>query len=178
MKYRQISGVIICSLEKEGVNMECVKARKQLFRKIDDELSKIESEELDLHLSNCSSCEMEHRILSLPRNISQASTPIVPSPFFYPKLMKRIENETHVTAGWQPFSWMARTIIPALAGITLALLSLFAYFQTKGADVELYSAYESVFIDQAQQPRTLHFKQDDVTDANVLSAIVERDSSH
>ena len=158
--------------------MECAKARKQLFRKIDDELSKIESEELDLHLSNCSSCEMEHRILSLPRKISQASTPIVPSPYFYPKLMRRIESEAQVAAGWQPFSWMARRIIPALAGITLALLSLFAYFQTKGADVELYSAYESVFIDQAQQPRTLHFKQDDVTDANVLSAIVERDSSH
>jgi hypothetical protein len=158
--------------------MECAKARKQLFRKIDDELSKIESEELDLHLSNCSSCEMEHRILSLPRAISQASTPIVPSPYFYPKLMKRIESEAQGADGWQAISWMIRRIIPALAGITLALLSLFAYFQTTGADVELYSAYESVFVDQAQQPRTLHFKQGDVTDANVLSAIVERDSSH
>jgi hypothetical protein len=157
--------------------MECVKARKQLFRKIDGELSKIESEELDLHFSNCSSCEMEHRILSLPKNISQASTPILASPYFYPKLMQRIESEAQIAAGWQAIFWMARRIIPALAGITLALLTVFAYFQTKNADVELYSAYESVFIEEAQQPRTLHFKQGDVTDAKVLNAIVERDSS-
>jgi hypothetical protein len=65
-------------------------------------------------------------------------------------------------------------MIPTLAGITLALLSLFAYLQLRGPEADLYKAYDRAFISEDQSHRTLVAEHGDMTDESVLRAIAER----
>jgi predicted anti-sigma-YlaC factor YlaD len=156
--------------------MECDTARNWLSRKIDGELSDQESVQLNIHLEECASCLKEYEILSLPQRISQTTPLPVPSPYFYQKLKLRIEDETQNLAHWQAVFSMARRLVPALACITLALLSVFAYLQMSSPETEIYSAYERIFVPNDQPNRMLLFKQGDITDAIVLSAIADRES--
>jgi anti-sigma factor RsiW len=154
--------------------MECAAARNWLFRKIDGELSDSESAELDAHLAQCASCSREYRLLALSHRIALAIPPVVPSPFFYRKLRLRIDGEAQKAAGWQVFIGLARQMIPALAGITLALLSVFAYVQIRGPEADIYRAYSRVFISEDQSQRALVAEQADITDEGVLRALAER----
>jgi predicted anti-sigma-YlaC factor YlaD len=157
--------------------MDCTVARIWLFRKIDDELSSSENKLLDSHLALCSACMREFRILELPRRIGQAIPAFEPSSYFYRKLRARIESETQSITIWQIILGLSRQVVPALAAITLALLSIFAYLQLEGARLDV-QAYDRVLL---SGDRSLSIPADDqgeITDESVLRAIAEQDSTH
>jgi anti-sigma factor RsiW len=158
--------------------MQCADARNWLFRKIDGELSDSEIRALDDHLAQCVSCAREYGLFALPRQIAQATPEIAPSPFFYQKLKARIDGETREIAGWLVFWRLARQVVPALAGITLALLSVLAYFQLHSPEANFYRAYERILVTEEQPRQMLAAEQGDITDVSVLSAIAERESNH
>jgi len=158
--------------------MECAEVRICLFRKMDDELSELEARDLDTHLMHCSSCAREYELLRIPRRISQMTPQQTPSPFFYQKLKRRIESEAQDIAGWQVLWGLARHMIPAMAGITLALLSLLVYLQWHSPDADLSRTYESVFISEDQSRLMLAARQGEITDVSVLTAIAEREPNH
>ncbi len=158
--------------------MKCTEVRGWLFRKLDDELSDFECKELDSHLAQCSSCRREYNLLSLPRQIAQATPPSAPSPFFYPRLKARIEDEAQRIKGGQPFWELARPMIPTLAGITLALFSVFAFLELRGPEADLNKAYERAFLGEDQSKQMLISEQMSITDESVLSAIAERQLNH
>jgi len=158
--------------------MKCTAARDLLFRKIDNELSELEKAELDSHLAECASCSREYGIVSLPSRLAKVLPGLEPSPFFYRKLKMNLEGEAQRAAGWQAVFGLARQMIPALAGITLALLSVFVYFQLSGNEPDLYKAYDRVFISEDQPNRMLINEQGEISDESLLSAIAERVSNH
>ena len=154
--------------------MECTAVRNRLFQKIDGELSALENEELDAHLAQCPSCTREYRLLGLPHRIAQEVAPLETSPFFYQKLRMRIDGEAPGITGRQTFFGLATRMIPTLAGITLALLSVFAYFELHGPEADIYNAYDRVFISEDQSHGALVAVHGDITDEGVLRAIAER----
>lgn len=156
--------------------MKCTTAQEQIFRKIDGELSGSEDAELTAHLTQCASCSREYRLLTLPHSIAQATSPITASPFFYQTLCRRIENEAQKIASWQVIWRLARQMVPALAGITLALLSVFAYHEMQAPDVDPSRGYDRAFISDDQSHRMLAAEQKDITYESVLTAIAERQS--
>lgn len=158
--------------------MKCNEARSWLSRRIDGELRDFENRELDRHLAQCARCASEYRLLMFPRRMAETTPSITPSPFFYQKLRARIESESQWIANWQPFGKLARQMIPALAGITFALLSVFAYHQLRGSDDDLYRAYNRVFISESLSHQVLVPEQEGITNKNVLNTIAEREFSH
>lgn len=154
--------------------MKCTTVRELVFRRIDNELPEHESAEFDAHLVLCESCAREYRLLSLPSRLAKGIPPIEPSPYFYQKLKVNLDGEAQNTAGWLAFLGLARQVIPALAGVTLALLSVFAYIQFTGNKPDLYRAYDPVFISE-DQPHQVFYEEGEITDEAVLSAIAEQD---
>jgi len=158
--------------------MECAEVRAWLFRKIDGELSESESRDFDNHIARCISCAREYRLLAFPHRMASEILPVTPSPFFYRKLRNRIENEAQGMAGRQLLWRLARRMIPALAGITLALLTALAYLQLQNPKADMYQDYRGVFITEESSHRILAGEQGDITDASVLSAIAEKQSGY
>lgn len=156
--------------------MECAEVRAWLFRKIDGELSESEIRDFDDHIGQCPSCAREYGLLALPHRVASAIPPVTPSPFFYKKLSVHIASEAQGMAGWQLFWRLARQMVPALAGITLALLSALAYLLLQGPKTDVYRDYEGVLITEEQPHRMLIGEQGDITDASVLNAIAEHQS--
>jgi hypothetical protein len=157
--------------------MECAEVRALLFRKIDGELSESEIGDFDNHIGQCYSCAREYGLLALPHQVASEIPPVTPSPFFYKKLSFCIESEAQGMAGWQLFWRLARQMVPALAGITLALLCALAYLQLQRPKVDIYRDYKGVLITEDQPHRMLIVEQGDITDASVLNAIAEHQSS-
>lgn len=156
--------------------MKCTAVRDLLFRKVDNELADLEKAGLDEHLATCKSCCRDYALVSFPRRAAQAFPPPEPSPFFYRKVRMRIDEEARKAAGWQVAIFgLARQVVPALAGITLALLSVFAYFQISGRETDFLRAYDRVFISEELPNRVLI--QGEITDENVLKAIAEQQFS-
>jgi predicted anti-sigma-YlaC factor YlaD len=158
--------------------MECAEVRTWLFRKIDGELSESENRDFDSHIARCPSCAREYGLLAFPHRMASTIPPVTPSPFFYKKLRLRVESEAQGMAGWQLFWRLARQMIPALAGITLALLSALAYLQLQGPKADIYQDYKGVLVTEEQPHRMLVGDQGDITEASVLSAIAERQSGY
>ena len=158
--------------------MECSDIRNRLFLKIDDELSDAENEELSSHLAQCESCNREYRLLNLPHRITQAMPSFTPSPFFYPQLRTRIEEEAQKIIGRKSFWGLARQTIPTLAGITLVLFSVFAFLEMRGPEADLHQAYESVFANDYQSQQMLTSAQVDISSESVLTAIAEKQFNH
>jgi anti-sigma factor RsiW len=158
--------------------MNCTALQSWLFRKIDGELSDSEKLELDAHLAECVSCSREYRFLTLPHRITQVDPPPAPSPFFYQKLRTRIDSEIKINAGWRALLGLARPMVPALAGITLALLSVFAYLQMRSPELDLYKTYDRAFISDDQSHQMLVADQGDITYESVLSTIAEQESNY
>jgi anti-sigma factor RsiW len=157
--------------------MECALARERIERRIDGELTSAENAELDVHLSECPACLRELGILSLPGRIARVSPPPAASPFFLQKVRLRIEEEARTAASWQFIFGTARKLVPALAGVTLALLSVFAYLQMSVTESEFYRLYERAFVSHYQPHRALLFEQERITHETVLSAIAEREAA-
>lgn len=152
--------------------MDCTEARIWLFRKIDNELSAGDGSLLDAHLAGCPACERELRMLEIPRRIGQAIPAFEPSPYFYRKLRSRIEADAQSITLWQIVLGLSRQVVPALAAITLALLSVFAYLQFRGPNVDVYQAYDRMLF---SGDRPLNIVQGDVTEESVLRALAEQD---
>ncbi len=151
---------------------DCSEIRTWLFRRLDDELSPGEMARLDAHLAQCPSCAREWRLLSLPRLIGKSIPALEPSPFFYARLKARLEREKHSVTIWQVLLGLSRQIVPALATITLVILSLFAYYEFRGPRMDLYQAYDSIFLSGDRLSRMVI--ADEVTEESVLHALAEK----
>jgi predicted anti-sigma-YlaC factor YlaD len=156
--------------------MQCHTVRELVFRRIDNELHEQESAEFDAHLAACESCAREYRLLSLPSRMARGIPPVEPSPYFIQKLTANLEGEAQNAVVWQVFLGLARQVIPALAGVTLAVLFVFAYFQFTGNRFDLYRAYDRVFITE-DQARPMFYDSGEITDDAVLQAIAEQNYS-
>jgi len=163
-------------LEAEDSIMKCAAIRNLILRKIDHELSESENRILDAHLEQCSDCVREYSILSIPRRIAQTIAPLEPSPYFYQKLKTRIERETQNSAISQLFFGLAHRVIPSMAAVTLALLSIFAYLHLHSPQDDLHAAYERVFIGEDLPLHMMVTEQRNITDASILSAIANREA--
>jgi hypothetical protein len=156
--------------------MNCAAMQSWLYRKIDGELSDSENGELDAHLAQCVSCNREYRLLSLPNRIAQLSPPPAPSSAFNRMLKTLIDGETQKNAVWQAFWGLAKPMVPALAGITLALLSIFAYQQIRNSEVDLYRTYDRAFLSEDQSNQMLVADQGDINSyENLLNASTEQE---
>ncbi len=152
--------------------MDCGIARTWLFRLMDEELSPAEREQLNSHLESCPSCTREWKLLTLPRRIGRAIPALEPPPFFYARLRARLERESQAVTIWQLVLGLSRQIVPALATVTLVIVSLFAYFEFRGPSPDLYQAYDSIFMSGDRPTRMVI--ADEVTDESVLHALAER----
>ncbi len=157
--------------------MKCSEARELFHRKIDGELSDFENAELDAHLQQCASCIREYGFLSFLRRFAPAMPPPLEAPYFYQKLQMRIEDETRMVARWQAAWAVARQMIPALAGITLALLSALVYLQLRVPDIELYRAYGSAIMSDELTRQMIIAQPGKITNESVLSAIAKREDN-
>jgi len=153
--------------------MECNAARGLFSRKIDGELTDAEKSALDAHLAQCPYCLRAYRILSLPHNMAKIVPAPIVSPYFYQRLEAAIAGQAQNSAFWQLLFTLSRKIIPAFAGITLALLSIFAYLQMRSPEVELYRAYEKIFLTEEQPYQLLLTERGSITDEQVLRAIAQ-----
>jgi hypothetical protein len=158
--------------------MKCAEVRNLLHHKIDGELSEKQNRGVDTHLAQCAACKAEYGMLSFPQQVAKTMIPVKPSPFFYQQLSARIEAEIQGVAIWQTFSRLARQMIPALAGITLALISVFAYHQIRGPQENLYESYTRILIAEELPYHMIVSDQGEITNESVLSAIAERQSGH
>jgi hypothetical protein len=156
--------------------MKCSEAQRLIFRQIDRELPGRDSELLGKHLSQCSDCARDFQLLSIPQRVAPAIKPIEPSDFFCQTLRTRIENEARNAIVVQQFLGLARGFIPSLAAVTLALLSIFAYLHLTNPRDDLYAAYKNAFVGEDLHLRAMISEQQSITDANILSALANRES--
>ena len=155
--------------------MNCTVARDLLFKKLDANLTPAEVEQLDSHLAHCASCAQEMKLLMLPRRIAQFIPALQPSPYFYSRLRARIEREQQSVTIWQIVMGLSRMAIPVFAVITLALLSVFSYYQFQDLRAEVYWTYDRIFTSAEHPQRMVIADQSEITDESVLLAISEQD---
>jgi len=152
--------------------MNCADYRKSLLAHIDLELPPGEAERVDRHLSECAACTREYRLLTLTRRIGRALPALEPSPHFYGRLRARLRSETQSVSLWQIVLGLARPVVPALAAVTLALLSVFAYEVVQVEQVTAYQAYDRIFTSDRPQ-RMVIADLDEITAESVLKALSE-----
>jgi len=152
--------------------MDCGMARGWLFRLMDGELSADERAQLDSHLQQCPSCTKEWRILTLPQRLGRLNPALEPSPFFYARLRARLENEAQSITVWQVILGLSRQIVPAMATVTLVIISLFAYMEFRGPGPDLYQAYDSIFMTPGHSSRMVIAEE--ITDESVIHSLVEK----
>jgi hypothetical protein len=158
-----------------GKSMECITSRQWLYRKLDGELSESELLLLDLHLAKCPACAREYRILQLPQLVSRAVPVLEPQPFFYSRLRARLNDEEQGVTLWQIILGLSRQVIPALAAITLVVLSLFAYLEMRDPRSDVISAYDWIFTSGDREQRMLTADRNEITDESILLSISEPD---
>jgi len=156
----------------EDMKMECSEIRSCLFRLLDDEVPEQERAYLDAHLLNCPSCAREWRLLTLPRRIGRSIPALEPSPLFYTRLKARLEREKQSITIWQVLLGLSRQIVPAMATITLVIISLFAYLEFRGPRMDLYQAYDSIFLSGDRPSRMVIAEE--ITDESMLHALAEK----
>jgi hypothetical protein len=156
--------------------MKCAEAQDLILRKIDLELSEAESGILKEHMDHCAGCTRRYRMMHLPRQIAEMSAPPVVSPYFMGTLRNRIENEARDAAFIQQFLGLARSFIPSLAAFTLALVSVFTYLHLISPPADLGTAYRRMFLSENIPMNDLIVERQNITDANILSAIANSES--
>jgi hypothetical protein len=155
--------------------MDCTVTRDLLFRRVDDELTPSERDRLDSHLAKCESCTRELKLLMLPRRIARVIPGMEPSPYFYSKLRVRIDSERQPVTIWQILLGLSHRTIPTFAVITLALLTVFGYYQFQDIRAEVYTAYDRIFTSSDRPQRMFIADQNEITDESVLLAISEQE---
>ncbi len=157
--------------------MDCTVARIRLFREIDEELSSSDSKLLNTHLAECPACMRELRMLKVPRTVGQMIPAPESGPYLYRKLRARIEGEAQSITIWQIILGLSRRVVPALAAITLALLSVFAYLQFQGPRLDV-QAYDRVLLSGDRALSMPAVDQGEVTYESVLIGIGDQDATH
>jgi hypothetical protein len=143
---------------------------------VDGELSIPEQEQLQGHLDACASCSRQLKLLQLPRRIGRVLPAFEASPFFYQRLRAQQAESQSLTI-WQFVLGLSRQMVPALAVLTLVLVSVFAYSQLGATDGDAYQAYDMIFMSGDRPVRMVIAEPDgDITEEAVLRSIVEDDS--
>ena len=119
--------------------MDCSEIRQWIFRSLEGELSPGEEERLTAHLRECPACDWEMKLLSLPRRLARAVPAFEPSPYFYQRLRAQLGSVEESITIWQILIALSRQLVPALAVITLALLSIFSYQQLRSSTADVHS---------------------------------------
>ena len=159
--------------------MDCTIAKTWLFRRLDDELSHQEGEQLDLHLLQCAACTREMRMLMIPRTMARSAPMPEVSPYFYSKLRARIRSDSLPMSLWQVILGISRQVVPALGAVTLAILVTFAYLQiwSPTAEADLYQAFDGVFTSGDHSRVMVIVEQGEITDESVLMAIADQETT-
>jgi len=144
---------------------------------MDGELAPADVTELNLHLDRCPSCAREHKLLMLPRRIARALPVFQPSEFFYRRLRAQLEPEGQSLTLWQVLLGLSRQMVPALGILTLALLTVFAYVQLRGSAVDVYQAYDGIFMPTDRPNRMVIADYVEFTDESLLLAIAEQETA-
>jgi anti-sigma factor RsiW len=149
--------------------MDCGQARTRIFQMLDGELSPDGRGELESHLVACRRCAREQRLLYLPRRLGRALPPLEPSRDFYDRLRARLEGsaEPQEITIWQILLGLSRHIVPALASVTVVLVSVFLYTAVQAPSVDL-QAYDVMFVGE----RTPSLAED-LTDEGALRSLLE-----
>ena len=167
--------------------MDCIIVQQKLVDRLDYEIdtemerspSTPPPEEealINKHLSECAACRREYRLLSFARAAASAEPQVTAPAWFYQRLNIRIQNESQSRAGRQAVWKLAYRMIPALAGITLILASIFVW-QEAQPSMTTPQNYDYVFVTDDVAQRMLAGDQDDITYESVLAALAERHGS-
>ena len=108
----------------------------------------------------------------LPQRLGRLSPALEPSPLFYARLRARLENEAQNITVWQVILGLSRQIVPAMATVTLVIISLFAYMEFRGPRPDLYQAYDSIFMTPGHTSRMVIAEE--ITDESVIHSLVEK----
>jgi hypothetical protein len=157
--------------------MRCSEIRQWILRSLDGELSPGEEERLTAHLRECPVCDWEMKLLSLPRRVARVVPAYEPSAYFYQRLRARLRKAEESITIWQILIGLSRQLVPALAVITLALLSIFSYQQLRSSTADVYQAYDRILIPGDQPRLTVIADQGEITDESVLSAVAEEEAA-
>jgi hypothetical protein len=158
--------------------MDCTRARKLLFRNLDAELSAAEAGDLSDHVSGCASCTREKRVLAIPRQIGNTFPVLQPSPYFYSRLKARLDQESQPLTVWQLMLTISRQLVPAFAALTLALLSIFAYYQVRGRQEDRAYAYDLVLHSLDRRQAIILGAQGEINDESFLVTLIEDENGH
>src|SRR5262249_1666674 len=133
--------------QRGRTSMDCSQARDRMFEFLDEELSGGLEEGFRAHLEACPACARELRLLSLPRRLGRALPVFEPSPFFYQRLRAQLDSAAapQPVTVWQILLGLSRQVVPALASITLVLVSVFIYTQLRAPQID-FQAYDSIFL--------------------------------
>jgi hypothetical protein len=158
--------------------VNCETAAESIQRRLDGELTEPVSHALDAHLAGCPGCARRLQISAIFRRMAKIDLVPEPSPFFYRKVREGIEGDERTGSLWQVTLGLARYFVPALAAITLAFLSLFAYYQIADYPPDIYQAYDTIFTAPDRPQRMIISEPGDITDDNVLEAMAEGDNGN
>jgi hypothetical protein len=67
---------------------------------------------------------------------------------------------------------LSRQIVPALATVTLLVVSVFAYLEFRGPGPDLYQAYDSIFLSPGRTSRMVIAEE--ITEESILHALAEQ----
>ena len=157
--------------------MDCKEVARNIFRLMDGELTDPEAELLRGHAEGCSACARKLRILMIPRRIGRILPVLEPSPFFYRRLRAQLAAESRQMGIWQIVPVLSRRIVPVLAAITIALLSVFFYTQLTPVEADVNQAYEKIFLPADSPQQLLVAEQGEITDEVVVRTLADESPS-
>jgi hypothetical protein len=108
------------------------------------------------------------RMLLIPKQIGRMLPVLNPSPYFYQRLRANLQSTEKSLSYWQIMMGLSRQIVPALATITLILLSTFAYLQVTTPQTDVRQVYDGIFTPSDQQEQFVLVEQGEITDDIVL----------
>ncbi len=152
--------------------MHCKNAG-EISRLIDGDLPPREAEQLRLHLADCPACAREMRLLSIPRRVGRSLPVLQASPFFYSRLRAALAAEARQSGVWQVVPLLSRRIVPILAAITFALLSVFFYSQIAATETDVYQAYERIYLPADASQQLVIAEQSEISDDALLRSLAD-----
>ena len=156
--------------------MDCPEVGARLFRMMDGELPKEEVERIHAHLEVCPACAREMRLLTLPRQIARMFPILEPSPYFYKRLRAALESEDRSVGFWQIVMGLSRQVVPALAAVTLILVTAFAYLQVVAPQADFDQVYEGMIVPVSQPEQFVFAGRGEITDDVVLGMAADTES--
>ena len=153
--------------------MDCTIARSWLFRLLDEELSPAERDRLQVssRLLSVLHQGMEDTVRSPGASEDRSRHSNRPPSFMHACGHAWREKSQSITI-WQIILGLSRQIVPALATVTLVIISLFAYLEFRGPKADFYQAYDSIFLSGDRPSRMVIAEE--ITEESVLHALAEK----